>query len=121
MLTMSFENVMLPAEFYRNIVKTSVSIIVFVTVIMVVLSFAFRMKVHNSLVWYIQMPKIIVSLIAVAMVFCVDYETKKLCMPHIDNMLLSTFLVGVLAIIELLSSFATIIIDICNIKQTKQE
>ena len=113
---LNFETVKLPEEFYRNIVEISVLIILIAVVAMIILSFVFKWDMTKTLMWYIQIPKILVSALAVILVFCFDYETKTVCKPHFDDMLMSTFLVGVLALIELLSSLATMIKDVCERK-----
>lgn len=113
----SFETLILPAEWYKDIFEFSVKIILIFIVIMLVstyLSHRNKAKIHIPIMWYINVPKMVISFMAVLMVFCYDYNTKSIQFPKFDNMLMSTFLVGILAVIELLSCLASMIKDVCD-------
>lgn len=113
----SFEALILPAECYKNIIDLSVRIILISIVAMIVLtivSHRTKRKFRVPFMWYINIPRILISFIAVFAVFFYDFNTKGLHCPSFDNMLMSTFLVGVLGVIELLSCLATMIKDVCD-------
>lgn len=115
MKDISFETLVMPSDFYEGLVKLVALVIIVSALVMVVLSVIFRNTDLNiSLMWYINIPKILVSALAIVLVFCYNYEKRKLQMPQFDNMLMSTFLVGILAIIEFLSGIAMIIKDVCD-------
>ena len=111
---MTFETLILPAEFYSGLVEFSVKMILIICLMMMAASFFSKRIVGRILVplmWYVNIPKIFISLLAVILVFCYDYNTKTIRPPKFDNMYVSTFLVGILALIEILSAVASMIKD----------
>lgn len=78
-----------------------------------------KLKFRIPIMWYINIPKILVSIIAIYFIFGFDYETKQTQFPNFDNMLMSMFLVGMLALIELFSCLATMVKDVCDMFTNK--
>lgn len=114
---MSFENLILPAEFYQGLVEWSVKCMLGVCAILIIISFVskcIKAKFYVPLAWFINVPKIVISAMAVWLVFFYDYESGVNRVTDFENMYFTSFLVGILAVIELLTCFASWIKDICD-------
>lgn len=113
----SFENLIISGDVCKNFIEITCKIIVVCIILMLILKFISNntsININIPIMWYINIPKIIVSSMAVIFVFFYNYSTKKIQMPEFNDMLMSTFLVGILALIELLTSVATVIKDVCD-------
>ena len=113
----TFETLQFPAGVYEGLISLSVRAIVIALVLTMVFHIVgkiFDWKIKAKFLWYCHIPKIVISAIAIILIFCYDYEAKRPVMFHVNDMLFTTFLVGVLAIIELLTSFINILTDIIS-------
>ena len=117
MQQLSFETLILPAEFYSRLLLLCIELAFVVCVIMVVASVIMKHMGSNwtfPLMWYVNMMKIAISILIVGLVFFYDYKTGTVKLTDFQNMYVSTYLVGLLAVVEILSGIASIINDICN-------
>lgn len=117
MQQLTFETLILPAEFYSRLLLLCIELAFVVCVIMVVASVIMKHMGSNwtfPLMWYVNMMKIAISILIVGLVFFYDYKTGTVKLTDFQNMYVSTYLVGLLAVVEILSGIASIINDICN-------
>lgn len=125
MKTTSFETMVLSAEFYKNCIKfavTSTVVIILFLILLTVIVHCFKLNIHIPMTWFINYPKIYICLMTIILVFFYDYDTGKIKLTDFNNMLYSTFLVGLLAIIEILTAIASVVEDLCNLyNECKQE
>lgn len=110
----NFETLILPEEIYKRCLSLSVYMFIFSVVALIIANKFFKIPIKTQIVWYTYIPKIIISSLAVLLTFCYDYSEKKLVFFHLDNMLVTTFLVGILGVIEILTTITSIIKDIID-------
>ncbi len=118
---MKFEALILTGEFYSRCVNFSITLMIIICAVMVVASVLLKKRGGRILVplmWYVNIPKMVFSMLAVILVFCYDYNTKTIRLPKIEDMYVSTFLVGILALIEILSFIASIIKDVHDMRNS---
>ena len=88
-----FDDLMLSGDIVRGMLSVCVRLFVISFVLM-------NAKYRIPVMWYFSLPKFFISVFAILLVFCFDYEEKHLMMFHIYDMTAATFFVGVLAIME---------------------
>lgn len=103
----TFETLTLPAKMYMSMLHQWLGIIVLIILICVV---AFLLKFKNfskalakASYYTTQTLKATTCLIAIFLVFFFDFKTKQIGLVNLDGMLVSTFLVGALAVWEIMS------------------
>lgn len=114
METKSFENLVIKGEVCKGFFELTVKLIIIFIILMIVIQFISShssYKIRIPVMWYINIPKTLFSILAVFAVFFYDFGTQKLQINKFEDMLLSTFLVGIFALIELLTGVATMIKD----------
>lgn len=109
----SFEELSFPAGMYEWLLQISFVLIgiCIVALILVKIFWKNNDTIKNIFMWGCYIPKMLVSLFAILLIFFYDYEAKKWGLVQLDDMIVTTFLVGILAIIEFFSTIATIIKD----------
>lgn len=114
---MTFENLSLNESFYSALISGGIKIfLIFSAFYMLLVIFFphYAKKVFPFFKFYMNIAKLLTCLIAVFFVFCFDYETKQVVFfTSLEKMSLSTFLVGALALWELLA-MVTDIFSIIN-------
>ena len=98
-----FDDLMLSGDIVRGMLNVCVRLFVISFVLMIAFSVVLKRmnaKYRIPVMWYFSLPKFFISVFAILLVFCFDYEEKHLMMFHIYDMTAATFFVGVLAIME---------------------
>lgn len=111
----SFETLILPAEFYENLIVGSLKLIILFCVLMVVVSIVKKKngwKCSFPFMWYVNVPKIVISVITIFLVFFFDYQTRSIRLTDFEDMYVTTYFVGLMAVIELMSGVATMVNDV---------
>lgn len=118
MKTTSFETIVFSAEFYKNCikfaVKSTVVIIILLILLMVIVHYS-KSNIHIPIMWFINYPKIYICLMTIVLIFFYDYDTGKMKLTDFNNMSYSTFLVGILALIDILTAIASVVKDMCDL------
>lgn len=120
-----FETLMANEELIRMIfdicLRFTIAGVVFITILYIGASY-FGIDIKFPIMFYLNIPRLVVSGLAFALVFCYDYSQRAFTLPRFHEMLMSTFLVGILAFIEILSVVASCYNDILEIiKHNKKE
>lgn len=113
----SFETLKMPAEYYIFCVKFVVVISFVFLIVMILFHYMFRdnkSKIKFHIEWYFHIPKMAICFMAVLMTFFYDYQNKCMVLPDFYNMYASTFFVGILALIDMISIITSIIKDLCD-------
>ena len=109
---MTFENLTLNESFYSNILSSGIMLFFIISAVYLILVFLLprnAKKIFPFLKLYMNLAKLITCLFAVLFVFCFDYETKKIrFFTPLNQMSLSTFLVGALALWEIIAMITDI-------------
>lgn len=94
-----FDDLMLSGDIVRGMLSVCVRLFVISFVLMIAFSVVLKRmnaKYRIPVMWYFSLPKFFISVFAILLVFCFDYEEKHLMMFHIYDMTAATFFVGVL-------------------------
>lgn len=114
----SFETQYIPADLCESLISYAVGvfgIVLLVVAILIALRLIFKKKIQFPFSFILKVPKLLVSLLLFVLIFCYDYTTRKCHLPNFDNMLISTFAVGFLALCELLDAIVGVFQDALNI------
>lgn len=120
MQQLSFETLILPADFYSDLLLFCIRVCFIICVAMIIVSFIInRMGLDRKipLMWYVYAMKMAISGIIAFLVFFYDYKTKTVKLTDFQNMYVSTYLVGLLAVVEILTCVASMIDDLCNMSR----
>lgn len=106
---MKFENLVFGPEFYYSILSIGIKFAILSVLIYLFLVFFFPAIAKNifpQIKLFMSIAKLLTCLLAVFCVFCCDYEAKRVVFfVSLNGMSFSTFLVGALALWELLAMF----------------
>ena len=109
---MNFENLFLNASFYSNLIFGGIKIFLIMSAAYILLAIFLphnAKKLFPFFKFCMNIAKFLTCFIAVFSVFCVDYQTKQVIFfTPLEKMSLSTFLVGALALWEILAMVADI-------------
>lgn len=107
---MTFEKLTINSHIWGNLLKYGLTVagIIFLLYLFLAKFFPhFAKGIFPYLKWYMNIAKLLTCLIAIFLVFCYNYETKKVeFFVSLDGMNVSTFLVGALAIWEIVAFIA---------------
>lgn len=90
-----FDDLMLSGDIVRGMLSVCVRLFVISFVLMIAFSVVLKRmnaKYRIPVMWYFSLPKFFISVFAILLVFCFDYEEKHLMMFHIYDMTAATFL-----------------------------
>lgn len=113
----TFELLRLPEGVYEYIVN--ISVVVFLVCIFALIATKFAKKdlrkgLRTIIFGICNISKLIVCGVAVFLVFFFDYETRSIVGFHCDDMLATTFFVGILALIEIFVTITAIVKDLLD-------
>lgn len=119
-----FDDIILSSEIVHTVVSFCMNIFLGVFLLLVVYSIMRKcMKKEEwfmiPIKWYLNLPKLFISFFATILVFCFDYDKKRVVMFHYYDMTAATFFVGILAIIEIVSIIVSVIEDIISFTKKK--
>lgn len=104
---MKFEDFILGAPFYSSLLSFGIAAFLFIAAIYIALVFLsphMAKQMFPFLKLYMNIAKFLTCCIAVFLVFCINYEAQQIqFFVPLDNMSVSTFLVGALALWELIA------------------
>lgn len=119
---MTFESLILPAEVYRDFFVMTFKVIIGAIIIIGAVSICLKrlgFEINIPIMVFVNMPKMIISILAVGFVFFYDYSTGTVRLTDFENMYFTTFLVGILALIEVLTCFISIFKELGEIRLRK--
>ena len=105
MMNERFDDLILTSDIVQGVIETCIRLFAMAFILMLVFSVFMKLskfKIKIPIMWYFNLPKFFISLFAILLVFCYDYEEKHIIMFHFYDMTAATFFVGSLAIIEII-------------------
>ena len=108
---MNFENLVLGKVFYSYILDIVFWIYIVVLILYIICRYAKKEVVdalHLNIKFMKFVPRILINVIIIFFVFGWNYESMTIDFSIKDDMLVTTFLVGILAIMDLISTLANL-------------
>ena len=108
---MNFENLVLGKEFYSYILDIVFWIYIVVLILYIICRYAKKELVdalHLNIKFMKFVPRILINVIIIFFVFGWNYKSRTIDFSIKDDMLVTTFLVGILAIMDLISTLANL-------------
>ena len=119
---MNFENLMLDNTMCANILKL-VIIPYIISLILYLGCRCVKKDIANSfqfnIIYLESIPKILLDALAIFLIFCWNYKNMSLKISIGDKMLLTTFLVGAMAIVDLISTIVSLIDKVKEMQENK--
>ena len=119
---MNFENLVLGKEFYSYILDIVFWIYIVVLILYIICRYAKKELVdalHLNIKFMKFVPRILINVIIIFFVFGWNYESMTIDFSIKDDMLVTTFLVGILAIMDLISTLANLYHEFKESKENK--
>lgn len=104
---MNFENLIMGNEIYTSILKGMIWMYVIVLILCLIRRYVNKDiadALHLNIKFYKFVPRILINGIIIFLVFGWNYESKTIDFSIKEDMLVTTFLVGILAIMDLIST-----------------
>lgn len=119
---MNFENLMLDNTMCAYILKL-VIIPYIISLILYLGCRCVKKDIANSfqfnIIYLESIPKILLDALAIFLIFCWNYKNMSLKISIGDKMLLTTFLVGAMAIVDLISTIVSLIDKVKEMQENK--
>lgn len=121
-MSMNFENLTLGNTFYLYVLKLVIILYVVAVILHIICRYVKKdiaEALHLNVVFIKSIPKILINVMIIFLVFICNYKKRIFNLTIQDDMLFTTFLVGVLAIIDLISTVVDLWCEIKEIMENK--